>query len=60
LIVHVDGLGADSLEKAIREGRMPFVERVMRDEGYEIKPLSVWHPVDDALRASRDSLWRQL
>jgi hypothetical protein len=36
VIVHVDGLGADSLEKAIREGRMPFVERLMRSEGYEI------------------------
>jgi hypothetical protein len=60
VIVHLDGLGADSLEKAIRESRMPFVERLMRSEGYEINPLSVWHPVDDAFRASRDFLWRQL
>jgi predicted AlkP superfamily pyrophosphatase or phosphodiesterase len=36
VIVHGDGLGADSLEKAIREARMPFVERLMRSESYEI------------------------
>jgi hypothetical protein len=36
VILHVDGLGADSLEKALREGRMPFVQRLMETEGYEI------------------------
>ncbi|HEX3506874.1 MAG TPA: alkaline phosphatase family protein [Candidatus Dormibacteraeota bacterium] len=36
VIVHVDGLGADSLEQALREGDMPFVKSLMADEGYQL------------------------
>lgn len=36
VILHIDGLGADSLEQALREGDMPFVQHLMADEGYEI------------------------
>src|SRR5579859_7819961 len=36
VILHVDGLGADSLEQALREGDMPFVSQLMSSEGYEI------------------------
>jgi hypothetical protein len=36
VIVHVDGLGADSLEQALREGDMPFTKRLMDSEGYEL------------------------
>lgn len=34
VILHVDGLSANMLEKAVREGRMPFVRRLMDGEGY--------------------------
>lgn len=36
VILHIDGLGADSLEQALREGDMPFVRRLIDGEGYEI------------------------
>jgi hypothetical protein len=36
VIVHVDGLGADSLEQALREGHMPFIKNLMDAEGYEL------------------------
>jgi hypothetical protein len=36
VIVHVDGLGADSLEQALREGDMPFTKSLMDSEGYEL------------------------
>ena len=35
-MLHVDGLGADSLEEGLRSGDMPFVSRLMKSEGYEI------------------------
>jgi type I phosphodiesterase/nucleotide pyrophosphatase len=36
VVVHVDGLGADSLEQALSEGDMPFTKGLMETEGYEI------------------------
>jgi hypothetical protein len=36
VIVHVDGLGADSIEEALREGKMPFIKSLMETEGYEL------------------------
>jgi hypothetical protein len=36
VIVHVDGLGADSLEQALREGDMPFIKSLMESEGYQL------------------------
>jgi hypothetical protein len=36
VVVHVDGLGADSLEEALRDGDMPFTQRLINAEGYTI------------------------
>ncbi len=36
VVVHIDGLGADSLEDALDEGHMPFTKSLMASEGYEI------------------------
>jgi type I phosphodiesterase/nucleotide pyrophosphatase len=36
VVVHIDGLGADSLEQAFREGDMPFTKSLMATEGYEV------------------------
>ena len=36
VILHIDGLGADSLEQALREGDMPFTKSLMESEGYEM------------------------
>ena len=37
LVVHVDGVGADSLETALRQGHMPFVQHLIDAEGYGIQ-----------------------
>ena len=34
--MHIDGLGADSLEEALREGDMPFTQHLINDEGYAV------------------------
>src|SRR6267143_235882 len=36
VVLHVDGLGADSLEEALREGLMPFTKHLMDHEGSTI------------------------
>ena len=36
MILHIDGLGADSLEQALRDGDMPFTKSLMETEGYEL------------------------
>ncbi|TMB94960.1 MAG: alkaline phosphatase family protein, partial [Chloroflexi bacterium] len=36
VVLHIDGLGADSLEEALRQGLMPFTEHLMDQEGYTI------------------------
>lgn len=36
VIMHIDGLGADSLEEALKGGLMPSVRRLIETEGYEI------------------------
>lgn len=38
VILHVDGLSANSLEQAVKDGRMPFVRHLMEEEGYELLP----------------------
>lgn len=38
MVLHVDGLGFDVLEQAIADGRMPEVERLVREEGYTPLP----------------------
>lgn len=36
VVLHVDGLGADSLQKALDQGQMPFLKSFIEAEGYEI------------------------
>jgi len=36
VVMHIDGLGADSLEQALRDGDMPFVQHLIDVEGYEV------------------------
>lgn len=36
VIVHIDGLGYDYLNEAIKQGRMHFVSELLEKEGYEI------------------------
>ena len=36
VIVHIDGLGADSLEQAFQRGDMPFSKSLMETEGYQV------------------------
>ena len=37
-VMHVDGLSAEELQRAVEEGRMPAVQRLLREEDYEILP----------------------
>jgi hypothetical protein len=36
VVLHIDGLGADSLQDGLRDGYMPFTERLIKSEGYTI------------------------
>ncbi|MGH7765500.1 MAG: alkaline phosphatase family protein [Candidatus Dormibacteraceae bacterium] len=36
VIMHIDGLGADSLEEGLREGDLPFLKQLIESEGYDI------------------------
>jgi hypothetical protein len=36
VVIHIDGLGADSLENAFRDGDMPFTKSLMETEGYQL------------------------
>jgi hypothetical protein len=36
VVLHIDGLGADMLERALRDGRMPNLRRLIDAEGYVI------------------------
>jgi Type I phosphodiesterase / nucleotide pyrophosphatase len=36
VVLHVDGLGADSLEQALRDGDMPFTRSLIETEGYAV------------------------
>ena len=36
VVLHIDGLGADTLERALRDGRMPNLRRLIDAEGYEV------------------------
>jgi hypothetical protein len=38
VILHVDGLSAAALERAVAAGQMPFVRRLLDTEGYQIQP----------------------
>ena len=38
MVLHVDGLSADALRRALDDGRMPFVRHLIEAEGYEIHP----------------------
>ena len=38
VILHIDGLSARMLERAVGEGRMPFVRHLLDAEGYQVLP----------------------
>ena len=38
VIIHVDGLSAGGLERAVAAGRLPFVRQLLEREGYGIQP----------------------
>lgn len=44
LIVQIDGLGRAVLEQALADGRMPFLARLLRREGWRLQPTSVSLP----------------
>lgn len=44
LIVQIDGLSRAVLEQALAEGRMPFLSRLLRRQGYRLEPTSVGIP----------------
>lgn len=44
LIVQIDGLGRAVLERALDEGRMPFLARLLRRDGWRLAPTSVGLP----------------
>lgn len=39
VLIQVDGLGEDVLRKSLAEGRMPFLQHLVEDEGYALRPL---------------------
>ncbi len=39
VMVQIDGLGRAQLERALREGRMPFLRRLLQREGYDLHTL---------------------
>src|SRR2546423_14022676 len=38
VVLHIDGLSAGALRRAIDDRRMPFVRQLLDSEGYEIHP----------------------
>jgi hypothetical protein len=38
VILHIDGLSAPALERALVAGQMPFVRRLLDTEGYQVQP----------------------
>jgi hypothetical protein len=44
LIVQIDGLSRSVLEQALRQGYMPFVQRLIARAGYRLHPMAVGMP----------------
>jgi hypothetical protein len=44
LIVQIDGLSRGVLERALATGRMPFLKRLLRRDGYHLEPMTVGLP----------------
>lgn len=44
LLIQIDGLGRAQLEQAIRRGRMPFVRRLLRRDGYRMQTFYSGQP----------------
>ncbi len=38
VVLHIDGLSAAALERAVAAGQMPFVRRLLDGEGYQVQP----------------------
>jgi hypothetical protein len=39
VLIQIDGLSHTQLERALGQGRMPFLARLLREEGYRLRPL---------------------
>jgi hypothetical protein len=48
LIVQIDGLSRDVLERALASGTMPFLRRLLTRHGYRLEPMSVGLPTSTA------------
>ena len=44
LIIQIDGLSRSVLERALAQGRMPFLARLLATGGYRLQPMSVGLP----------------
>ncbi|HXG05092.1 MAG TPA: alkaline phosphatase family protein [Candidatus Binatia bacterium] len=44
VIVQIDGLSRGVLRRALAEGRMPFLSRLLRRHGYRLEPMAVGLP----------------
>src|SRR5436190_17300668 len=44
LVVQIDGLSREVLERALKEGRMPFLRRLIERGGHRLHPMSVGLP----------------
>jgi hypothetical protein len=44
VIVQIDGLSREVLRRALAEGRMPFLGRLLRRHGYRLQPMAVGLP----------------
>ncbi len=38
VVIHIDGLGYDNLQKALAGGYLPFVKSLLENEDYEVLP----------------------
>ncbi len=39
ILIQLDGLGRSALRRALDDGHMPFLKRLLRSEGHELRPL---------------------
>jgi hypothetical protein len=48
LVVQIDGLSHDVLERGLASGEMPFLRRLLQHHGYRLEPISVGLPTSTA------------
>lgn len=39
ILIQIDGLGHDQFQRALKSGKLPFIRRLLRREGYTVKSL---------------------